>query len=319
MKKILALLLVCLITVSLCSCGKKDGNTTNTAGDSVDQNTISLVNASFDTTAESLVDAESLGVEINYRRNLIFGEESQSIFLGLTYNRIGSGDDKQFMYEHETKSGDTGETVIMYSDGKNIYGYKNDTTYLLVKDNLTNGYITDIEDDISVFDSSDFEVLDTVILDTSSGGHAFIIKYKADDKNFDPKDVFGPLYAEGDAEIEVKPISLSVSGIIDTEGRIIEETITYEYSYEYEDMSQVDPDNSEAKGTTKTATVKLVTEAKFNHNLSSVSVPSGLTVLPENGGNEGEEEEQVEIKELSLTDFLKIGQQSSENKTEKKK
>ena len=313
MKKILALVLVGLMIVSLCSCGKKEEETNNTASDTVNQNTISLVNASFDTTGETLSDAEALGVKVNFRRNSVIGEESQSMYLGLRYDRIGTGEGKKFLYEHEVKSGDTSDSVIMYSDGKNIYGYKADTSYLLVNDNITNDYINEIEKDIEVFDSSDFEVLDTVIIDTSSGGHAFVIKYKPDDSDFDPKEVFGPLFAEGEAEVEIKPVSLSVSGIIDTEGRLLEQAVTFEYTYEYEDMSNVDPENVDAKGEMKTVAVKLVTEAKFNHDLTSISAPDGLTLLPEDEESEGEDEDKPEIKELSLSDFLKLGQQSGEN------
>lgn len=317
MKKILAVILVAVLGLTMCACGKKKDDIKNTAGDSVDQNTISLVNAAFDKTSESIADAEALGVKMSYRRNLTYGEVSQSAFLSLDYKYIGTGADKQFLYEHEAKSGDTEDIVAMYSDGKNIYGFKADTTYLLVNDNITNDYINSIQSDISVLDTSDLEVIDTVILDTSSGGHAFVIKYKADDDGFDPKEAFGPLYAEGDMEIETKPISLSVSGTIDTEGRLIDETVTYEYSYEYEDMSEVDPENSEAKGTMKTANVKLVAEAKFTHDQSNISAPSDMTLLPE---VEVEGEEKPQIKELSLTDFLKLGQQNaSDNKNTKKK
>ncbi len=317
MKKIFAVILVAILVLSMCACGKEKEDIKNTTGDSVDQNTISLVNNAFDKTAVSITGAEALGFKMSYRRNLTYGEDSQSDFLSLDYKYIGTGANKQFLYEHEVKSGGIDDSVAMYSDGKNIYGFKVDTTYLLVNDKATNDYINDIHNNITVFDASDLEVVDTVILNTSSGGHAFVIKYKADDKGFDPKKAFGPFFAEGDLEMETKPVSLSVSGTIDTEGRLIDETVTYEYSYEYEDKSEVDPDNSEAKGTMKTANVKLVAEAKFTYNQSGISAPSGMTLLPE---VEVEGEEKPQIKELSLHDFLQLGQQKeTDNKNTKKK
>ena len=313
MKKILAVVLVVILALSICACGKEKDDIKNTTGDSVDQNTISLVNTAFGKTADSVSGAEALGVKMSYRCNLTKGEDGQSAFRSKDYKYIGTGADKQFLYEYG-KSGDTEDSVAMYSDGKNIYGFKVDTTYLLVNDNNTNDYINNIHNNISILDTSNLEVVDTIILNTSSGGHAFVIKYKADDKGFDPTEAFKPLFDEDvlniktESVLETKPVSLSVSGTIDTEGRLIDETVTYEYSYEYEDNSQVDPDNPEAQGTIKTANVKLVAEGKFTYNQSSISAPSGMTLLPE---VEVEGEEKPQIKELSLTDFLKLSQQSA--------
>ncbi len=310
MKKILCAILVLTLMVCFCACKDEGNDNTNATGDSVDQNTVSLVNVAYDNTEDLVENASALGFKINYRRKLTFGNESDALGLSVTYNFTGKGEGSKFFYETESKSGGTDEHTMMYGDGKNIYGYKAETTYLVSNDNLTADYIGKISENITVFNASDFEVIDTVIMNTSSGGHAFMLTYDIKTVEFDPADVFGPLYAEGFTEYELKPMSLTVSGIIDTEGRITEERVSYAYSYEYEDMTGVDPDNSEAQGVMKNATVKLDAEMYYDYDIESIKVPSEITLLPE----EGEQEEETdELRELSLTDFLKIGQQSSDN------
>ncbi len=307
MKRILCALLCVSLLFCLSACKDKKDDANNTVGDKVNQNTVSLVNIAYDDTEELVESLETLGYEITYRRNLTYGEESDALGISITYDFIGKGEGRKFFYETDVKGNDDAY-IMMYSDGENIYGYKADTTYLLVNDNLTNAYIDEFSDNVTIFNASDFDVIDTVIMDTSLGGHAFILTYDVKSADFDPAEVFGPLYAEAATDYELKPTSLKVSGIINSDGRITEQTVSYEYTYQYEDMSDVDPDNEDASGVMKNATVRLEAAIMLNFDLDNISAPADIDLLPE------DESEQTDIKELSLTDFLKIGQQSAENK-----
>ncbi len=309
MKKILcSLLIVCLI-MSFSACKSKDDNATNTVGESVDQNTVSLVNDAYVTTADLLNNADSLGFKANYRKKFSYDNESGATGTSFVYNFVGKGEGSNYFYEIDSKTGGTDEHTMMYSDGKNVYGYKADTTYLITNDNSVVNHINDISKSVIMYNGSDFDVSDTIIMNTSSGGHAFMLTYDIESAEIDIANVFAPVYDEATKDYELKPISLIVSGIVDTKGRIVEETVSYVYSYEYEDMTTIDPDNAEAQGTMRTVTVTLEAELYYDYDLELITAPADITLLPE----EGKSTEQT-IKELSLTDFLKIGLQSTRNK-----
>ncbi len=303
MKKILCALLAVVMLLGLSACKKEKGGATNTVGDSVDENTVSLVNVAFSSTKEIVENAKSLGFEVNYRRNLTYdNDKSDAMRISLMYNYAGADDSKQFVYKHSVKSSTSNDDTMLYTDSKNIYGFKASETYLITNNNLAKEYLADFDENVTIYDASDLKATSTVVMDTNSGGHVFVIEYECD--GFDAADVFGPLYAEGSLELEIKPISLSISGTIDTEGRLLNETIKYVYKYEYLDNSEEDPDNSEPSGVKKTAKVELVAELEYDYDFSVVKAPSEMTIPSSNDGTEDK------IKELSITDFLKLGQQN---------
>ena len=115
-------------------------------------------------------------------------------------------------------------------------------------------------------------------------------------------DYFVPnLYLEKEASVTVKPSLLRISGIIDSEGRLSSQTVTYVYTYDYEaevENETVDPDNSGAQTTqkvTKAVKVELSVEVTLNYALTEVKPYADMNIP--------EEKPESVFKEMSIEDF----------------
>ena len=325
MKRIICALLVGAMLLMLCACGGKKGNSETASGSYADENTISIVNSAYEKTENTIKDISAIGFELKVTKTVKLGDNSEAQMFKKVYNSLGDG---TYFYQSTEKADDIDKTLMIYNDNKNIYGYNAETTYLLSKNNNTDEYVGKLGSIISVYNASKLKVVDTVIIDASNDGHGFLLEYDFNDQGFDPEAVFGSdMYSEIKDNKDIKPVGLRVSGIINKDGQLTSQTLTYTYTYEYEEEvtdPTIDPDNSDAsnlatKVEKKTATVELVAERSLNYSINKINVPSDITVLPdetqegdgENEGDEDEDEEKITLKELSISDFLKL--KSSDN------
>ena len=308
MKKLTVIAMSLILAISFTACGK---TTKRTSGEivepQVDKNTVSLVNDAYKVTGDALKSASALSYTANYKKEVAVDDTTTASRLTATYDFVTDASGRIFSYSESARSDTVSTTMKMYDDHKYVYGLYADTEYIITRNDATNSFIGTLPECVELVDGTAFAVKDTIVVDTDGGGHGFVLEYEPTDKNFKPEDVFGPFYSE--AELSPTATGLRVSGIIDTSGKLVSETVTYTFTYPVETevvRDDVDPDNSGAQTTekvTKTVKVTLIAEYTFDYSLSAVAVPDGITVVKE--AAEGEEAPTLP-KELSITDFRKL-------------
>lgn len=318
MKKIICLLLVFMFMFTLTACGGGDKNTTSNSSEYiVDSNTVTLVNDAYKKTGEVLNDISALGYVVDYKRSMKVDDVTTAVRMGVEYDFIKNENGIIISLGEIAKNDQTSKEFYLYDDTKNIYATYAGTEYIITRNDAATETLTKRIDSLEYVDGSAFKVLDTVVVDTASGGHGFVLKYDPVESGFDVAKVFGPLYSEKD--YVVKPTGLKISGIIDTEGRLVSQTVTYSYSYDYEEEvtnPNIDPDNSDAATTQKvkkTANFELVAEYGFNYNITEIAVPDGIALIPAEPA-----EDYKKPKELSIDDFNKLVNGTSEDSDSKK-
>lgn len=308
MKKLTIFVLSLVLALSFTACGKDVKRTSGGIVDqTIDKNTVSLVNDAYKATGDAIKSASALGYTANYKKEVAIDDTTTASRLTRTYDFITGAAGKTFSYSEAARSDTVSTTMKMYDDLKYIYGYYADTEYIITRNDSSAAFINALPESLELVDGTAFAVKDTIVVDTDGGGHGFVLEYEPTDKNFKPDEVYGPLYAE--TELAPTAVGLRISGIIDASGKITSETVTYTFTYPIETevaKDDVDPDNSGVSATekvTKTVKVTLTAEYTFNYALDAVAVPDGITVVPETA--EGEEKPQLP-KELSITDFTKL-------------
>ncbi len=317
MKKILALLLVVALVFSFAACGDEDRTSNASSGPSVDANTIEIVNNAFKATKDAVDSAKALGYEMNFIYSVTVDDVTTSVRSGSTIDYIDTDAGRKFAVESIVKSGDQSVEALMYDDTENVYVYGAGETYLLVGKDVDE-YITEQFKSIRVIDASDLKAVDTLIVDAANNAHGFVIDYDPEDASFDINKYLSGfesiLGADDLKDIEFKVTAVSISGIVDSTGKLSSESfkIAYEFSQQVEvPKTDVDPDNSDVSETTEVVTKvvknELSFDLKFDFDLTEVEAPEDITVIGEKTEDEGEEgDEPEEPAEISVTDFNKL-------------
>ncbi len=323
MKKIVCILLALMFVFSLCACGGNGGESSGTNSEyNVDSNTVNLVNDAYKKTGEALKSSASLGYNVDYKKTMTVDENSVAVRLTTGLDYIKSEEGNIISYNEVLKSDDLNTELKIYDDKTRIYGLFADTPYIITRNDAAKERFEKWFGQVVHVDASTFKVIDTVVVDTAGGGHGFVLEYDPAETGFDVAGIYGDLYNEKD--LGVKPTGIRISGIIDTDGRLTSEIVTYTYSYEFEqevENPDVDPDNTGANSTVtvkKTVVCELVAEFTFDYGITEIGVPDGITVYP------AEPTADVKLpKELSISDFEKLANSNGEdqegNKTEDKK
>lgn len=324
MKKIFALILVFAMVLSFAACGDDDDRNSSASNDTVEQNTVDVVNNAYITTAKALAEAKALGYKGNMVKSATVDGVTSSfrMTLDFDYNTTDAG--RVFAVDIVTKSGELSDEVQMYDDTVNFYGNRAGATYLLSDNKDTDAFVEDLFKDIEFMDATKITVLSTKIVDTVGNGHGFVLDYDFNDEDFNAEEVIGTdLFSEREAGLPVKVTGLRVSGIIDSEGRLTSQRVEFKYEYSVEievPKNDVDPDNSEITETTEKIT-KLITnvisvEFYFDYDLSEVEVPDLIKVLNPDGETEGDEEPE-KYDEISISDFQKLSVSTDDTSDDK--
>lgn len=304
MKKLFALALAVVMVLSFAACGKEKRPGNNTSGQSVDSNTLEIVNNAYTATKTALENAKAMGYSGTIVKSVTIDDVITSQRNSINFKYADGDSGRAFAVETVSKSGDTSEEVQLYNNGENLYGYKAGTTYVLSKNKDTDAYVEELFKEIGFIDASAVKVLNTTIVDTSTGGHGFVLDYDFNDAAFDPETMIGTAFFNEKADGKnVTVTGLCVSGIIDTKGRLTAQNVTFEYTYtvDAEVPNDVDPDNSGVSETTKTVTKtvsnKISFDFAFNYELETVTSPDHIVI-----GGEGA----AEPTEISISDFNKL-------------
>ena len=335
MKKILAIVLIFIMLFSFAACGKDKDKGSANEGPSVDKNTLEIVNNAYAATKTQLAGVTALGYSGNAVKSVKVDDKEALFRMSFDFDYMNTDDGRKFAAEVVATDGVNNDEAQFYDDGKDIYAFKAGATYILSENKDTDAFVQDMFKDIEFFDASAIKVLDTTIVDTAAGGHGFVLEYDFNDANFDPEKTIGTdLFTEKAAGITVTPKGLRVSGIIDADGRLTSESVTYTYSYEQEvevQLTDVDPDNSDAVTTEKvkkTFECSINFEFNFNYDIVEIKVPDRITYVetePEGGETEGDGEAEgdgdtEEVKkpsEISISDFLKLSATKDDDSEEK--
>lgn len=332
MKRIIALAVVFIMIFSFAACGKKDRDNT-ASGQVVDNNTIEIVNNAYKTTEDLLKTVQALDVQSTVVKTLTSDGESFSERVTSKMSFVNSENGKSYALGTVIKSGDVSDEMQMYCDGKNTYGARAGKTYILSKNKDTDAYVDGVLAGIKIGKVTDVTVVNTTIVNTSTGGHGFVLEY--DCSNIDAEKLFGAYFTEKKAGIEVKFTKLTASGIVDSEGRITAQTITLEYTYDVNlsDSSEDTSSESASSNTTsssdkktssnattssevtsseatepiiKTVTAKLSIDNTFKYDIDTVKVPDLVVIGTDEDGNE------IKHDEISIQDFTGLASGSSE-------
>ncbi len=297
MKKISALLLALLLVLSLAACGGDGSDKTASGGEAVDQNTVDIVSNAYTATKAALANAKALSYTGNAVSSATVDGATLSVRTTVNMDYIDSDAGRTFAASIIAKSGEASEECQLYGNGTDTYGYKVGTTYLLSKKEATTKYIDEIFSEIEYLDLSAVKVLKTTIVDTSVGGHGFVLDLDFNDTAFDPEAVFGAnLYAEKSAGIETKPTALSVSGIIDSAGRLTEQKVTFKYNYDV--VTSTGSEASSTEAVSKNVAAELTVTSTFKYDLASVQIPDRIDL--------GDGENGKKPAEISIQDFTAL-------------
>ncbi len=322
MKKILALFLVVAMVFSFAACGDEDRTPDTSSGQSVDANTIEIVNNAFTATQKAVGEAKTLGYEMNFIYSVTVDDAVISARASSKIDYIDTDAGRKFAAKSVTKSGEQSVEALYYDDTENLYVYGAGETYLLVGKDVEE-YIAEQFKAIRVIDTSDLKALDTLIVDAANNAHGFVVDYDPNSAGLDITKYMSGLEAVFDAEtlknLNFKVTSVSVSGIVDSTGKLSSESfkIAYEFTQEIEvPKNEVNPETSETTETTekviKTVKNELSFDLKFDFDLTEVKAPDEITVIGEEtegdgeGEGEGDKEEPKAPSEISVTDFNKL-------------
>ncbi len=332
MKRIIALAVVFIMVFSFAACGKKDRNNT-VSNQVVDSNTIDIVNNAYKTTEDLLKKVQALDVQSTVVKTLTSDGESFSERVTSKMSFVNSENGKSYALGTVIKSGDVSDEMQMYCDGKNTYGARAGKTYILSKNKDTDAYVDGVLAGIKIGKVTDVTVVNTTIVNTSTGGHGFVLEY--DCSNIDAEKLFGTYFTEKKAGIEVKFTKLTASGIVDSDGRLTAQTITLEYTYDVNLSASSEDTSSEStsssttssnnKKTTssettssevtssettepviKTVTAKLSIDNTFKYDIDTVKVPDLVVIGKDEDGND------IKHDEISIQDFTGLASGSSE-------
>ena len=331
MKRFIALAVVFIMIFSFAACGKKDRDNT-ASGQVVDNNTIEIVNNAYKTTEDLLKSIKALDVQSTVVKTVTAEGESFSERVTSKMSFVNSEAGKSYALGTVIKSGDVSDEMQMYCDGKNTYGARAGKTYILSKNKDTDAYVDGVLSGIKIGKVTDVTVVNTTIVNTSTGGHGFVLEY--DCSNVDAEKLFGTYFTEKKAGFDVKFTKLTASGIVDSDGRITAQTITLEYTYDVsinassedtssesasssstssnktsskESTSSEDTSSVATETVTKTVSAKLSIDNTFKYDIDTVKVPDLVVIGKDEDGNE------IRHDEISIQDFTGLGTGSSDS------
>lgn len=329
MKKIFALLLVATMLFAFAACGEEKRQSGVSSGNTVDKNTLNIVESAFDATQKHLDSAKALGYNISVVSSYKADGVVTSSRVSSKLEYITNDDGRKFSAESEVRSGETAELVQLYSDGKKNYGYKAGATYELSGKEV-DGYIAEQFALIKLWDTTGFKALDTKTVKTSSGGHGFVITYDVSDSNVTIDKVLGSVTGIDISGMigttdGIKITEFLASGIVDETGKLATETVTFKYEYtinaevpkEDAEESEKEDDKTEeskpAETVAKTVSCELSIDIVLDYDVSEVSVPDKMTGVEISEGDE----ETKKPDEISIPDFKKLSTNAS-NSSDKK-
>ena len=317
MKKIFALFLVAVMLFSFAACGSEEEKRQSgvSSGNSVDQNTLNIVETAFGTTQNHLDSAKALGYSISVVSSFKVDDVVTSSRVSSKLQYITNDEGRKFSAVSEIRSGESAELVQLYSDGKKNYGYKAGATYELSGKDV-DGYIAEQFELVKLWDTTDFKALDTKTVKTSTGGHGFVITYDVADSNVTIDKVLASITGidvsgmisttEG-----VKITGFLASGIVDETGKLATETVTLKYEYTVnvevsDEETEVEGEETDESKPVETVEKKVSCELNIDivldYDVSEISIPDKMTgiEIPE------DDEETKKPDEISIPDFNKL-------------
>lgn len=308
MKKFLCLAFCLIMALGVVACGDNstDANADNVTSKVADSKTVELVNDAYKATYEAINSATALGYEQNIKLNIT--TEGQSVTGRVSeWAEFMMVDGKREMSaKAEMAALGTKQTILFYETKDKVYGNANGTTYVIAKSKSATAALEEIYKERDMYNAEAIKAIDTTIVNTASEGYGFVIEYDVNALPSSFTDIFGDLYNKADL-LNRKPVSMKISGLIDKNGLITQETVTYNYTYQEEyiaNENEIDPDNSVVDGTEvkkelRTISVELIAEYIFDYEVTEVEVPDDIekSLVPD---------EVKKIKEISIEDFQKL-------------
>ena len=295
MNKIICIVLTLILLFSFAGCkeAKKTGTGIMNEIGGLDINAVDTVNNAYVTTKKALGSATALG--FNTEVTLTVTAEGKTVkSVGGSELRFLKGDILKAYNKTLVKNDAVDSTSYFYTDGTIVYGATAGKTYNITTGYETNKYFNDLLKGVVVYDSSFVTPVNTKIVNASGGGYGFVAIYPVDKMAGDFDSIIGK-HLSNFGNIVAK--GLKVSGIINSDGRLKTQTVTYDFTYEYTvEANDVDPDNSEATPTvvTKTADASLSVLFEYDYGVTDVNKGANI-VIPSS--------EEEPLKNMTLADF----------------
>lgn len=297
MKRILCIVLSLVVLFSFAACGKSKEKETSglpNNGDIVDIKTVDVINSAFSATEKALESVTSLGFKSEVKLT-VTAEGQTVVSTGGTEFRFIKGDVLKVFNKTVLKNDLMNSELYMFTDGVSTYGATAGATYLITSGTDTTKYFADLLKAAEICNTADITPVNVKIVNASGGGYGFVAIYPVDNL----PDSLKTLISEQLSKLgNVKGKNLKVSGMINADGRLEAQTVTYDFTYEYEALANdVDPDNLDSNVPTtvkKTAEGSLSVSVEIDYDVTEVTQGSHI-VLPT--------AEQEPLKEMSLADF----------------
>ncbi|MBE6798484.1 MAG: hypothetical protein E7525_01720 [Ruminococcaceae bacterium] len=305
MKKIFCIVLSLALLFSFAGCKRAKETGAGTVSDigGIDINAVDTVNNAYVTTEKALNSATALRFKSEV--TLTVNAEGKTVkSVGGTDFKFLKGDALKVYNKTTVKNEAVDSTLYLYTDGTVVYGATAGATYNITSGYETNKYFNDLIKTVTVYDASLINPVNTKIVNTSGGGYGFVILYPVDKLPGDFEEIIGSQVSKLS---NVKAKALKVSGIIDANGRLETQTVTYDFTYDYTvQVNDIDPDNAESGVPTtevKTAEASLSVLFEYDYNVTEVKHDANI-VLPS--------AEEEPLKEMSLADFQLLAALSGE-------
>lgn len=336
MKRFIALAVVFIMIFSLSACGGDERGSVSSET-VVDTKTIDTVKNAYNTTEELLKSVNALGVETSIVMTTTVNEESLSERTTSNLVFVNTDSGKQYSIGSVVKIGDITDEMQIYCDSKDIYGARAGKTYILSKNKDTDAYVDAVLGSVKIGSLPTTNVLKTVIVNTDTGGYGFVLDYECEKATAEK--LFGTYFTEAAEGHDITFTKLSVRGIIDSKGRITEQRIELEYTYEVKETASEVSSSTEsgtssnsknissesktgsqadssvaAETVAKKVTAKLTANNIFNYDVDTVKVPDLVVIGKDEDGND------IKHDEISISDFtdLAAGSSDKEDKDNKK-
>lgn len=296
MKRILCIALASMLIFSFAGCKstKKTGTGVVGGTDGLNIDAAETVNKAYAATDKALNSANDLGFKTEVTLTVTVEDQTVKSVAGTEFRFI-KGDALKVYNKTTVKSDAVNSELDIYTDGVNVYGATAGASYKITAGYETNKYFSDLVKTVTVYDASGITPINTKLVSVSGGGYGFVALYPIDGVPSDFEEIIG---AQLTKFKNVTAKQLKVSGLIDAEGRLQSQTVTYDFAYEYTvEADDIDPDNSDSSGSvtvTKVAIASLSIAFEYNYDVTEVK-QGGNIVLPSADGEA--------LKEMSLSDF----------------
>lgn len=289
MKKISLLLCVILMAFSFAACSDKNNTSSPTYEKKVEKSTEDTVLAAYDKTSKKL-EENALNFGISKMIETTADNDKKTINKTSDSVTFDFNDGKYNIVYSGTVTDSKGTvTSILYCDNENLYGTHLKGTYHMLITDAAKTEMEKLSNKIKLYSPINLKAIDTSIVNTDLGGLGFVFEYDVSSVSEEFFSLFSDFIEDDLANVELS--SVKMSGLIDKDGYVVNQLVTFEYTtdilvatddLEEETSSKTktsSADTSSANEVYKNVKRTITVETKFDFSSEiEFTVPSDIDV-----------------------------------------